>query len=177
MTGGKEPRTVETIVTYLEMTSKPALHAQPPANMRLALMRLDDPPAHYYRYLYEAVGRDYMWIDRKSLDDAALREAITAPGVDVFVAYAGGSPAGFFEIDGSNPIEVWLRYFGVVPEFQGRGLGKWLLAEAILEAWQKGPERLRVETCTLDGPRALPLYQRMGFVPYERRHKLMELPD
>jgi GNAT superfamily N-acetyltransferase len=84
-------------------------------------------------------------------------------------------PAGYFELDCRNREEIWLAYFGIIPEFRGRGLGKWLLSEAIAAAWLRKPERVRVETCTLDDPRALPLYQRMGFVPYERRHKVMEV--
>jgi hypothetical protein len=84
-------------------------------------------------------------------------------------------PAGYFELDGRNGEEIWLAYFGIIPEFRGRGLGKWLLSEALAAAWLKEPERVRVETCTLDDPRALPLYQRMGFVPYERRQKVMEV--
>lgn len=177
MTPRSGARSVETVVTYLEMTAPPSQYVPPPANLKLALMRLEEPPAHFYRYLYDAVGRDYAWVDRKKLSDKDLLAAIRAPGVDVFVAYAGGVPAGFFELDGAKREEVWLRYFGIVPEFHGRGLGKWLLHEALSEAWRKGPKRVRVETCTLDGPRALPLYQRMGFVPYERQHKVMELLD
>jgi hypothetical protein len=34
-----------------------------------------------------------------------------------------------------------------------------------------------VETCTLDSPAALPLYQRMGFTPYDRQSKLVTLPS
>ena len=73
--------------------------------------------------------------------------------------------------------EAWLAYFGLIPDFQGMGLGKWLLSEAIAQAWSKEPKVLKVETCTLDGPQALPLYQRQGFVPYERKEKTMELLD
>jgi GNAT superfamily N-acetyltransferase len=83
-------------------------------------------------------------------------------------------PGGFFELEWRDGQDVWLAYFGIMPEFRGRGLGKWLLSEAIAAAWLREPERVRVETCTLDDPRALPLYQRMGFVPYERRHKVIE---
>ncbi len=90
------------------------------------------------------------------------------------MAYADGVPAGYFELEWRDEEDLWIAYFGIIPEFRGRGLGKWLMSEAIVTAWLKEPRRLRVETCTLDHPRALPLYQRMGFVPYERRHKLIE---
>ena len=81
---------------------------------------------------------------------------------------------GEIELEWRDGQDVWLAYFGIMPEFRGRGLGKWLLSEALATAWLREPERVRVETCTLDDPRALPLYQRMGFVPYERRQKVIE---
>lgn len=168
-------RTVETTVTYLEMTAPYSQHVPAPANIKLALMRAEDPPAHFYRYLYNTIGRSHHWVDRRRLTDAQLAEAITAEGIEIFAAYADGVPAGYFELDCRNREEIWLAYFGIIPEFRGRGLGKWLLSEAIAAAWLREPERVRVETCTLDDPRALPLYQRMGFVPYERRHKVMEV--
>ncbi|MDP9138920.1 MAG: GNAT family N-acetyltransferase, partial [Pseudomonadota bacterium] len=70
-----------------------------------------------------------------------------------------------------------IKYFGLIPDFQGRGLGKWFLAEAIAAAWSGSPQRVIVDTCTLDGRAALPLYQRSGFVPYARETRLIQLPD
>jgi GNAT superfamily N-acetyltransferase len=170
----RKSRTVETTVTYLEMTAPTAQHVPAPVNLKLALMHAEDPPVHFYRYLYDTIGHGHHWVDRARLSDAELAEAITGEGTEIFVAYANGVPAGFFELEWRDNQEMWLAYFGIMPEFRGRGLGKWLLSEALAAAWLREPERVRVETCTLDDPRALPLYQRMGFVPYERRQKVME---
>lgn len=168
-------KTVDTVVTFLEMTENPHQHVHPPANIKVALIKVEHPPVHYYRYLYDAVGNAYDWVDRKKLSDEALASDIHDDGVEIFVAHSDGAPAGFFELDCRNRDEVWLAYFGLIPDFHGQGLGKWLLSEAIATAWSKQPKAVKVETCTLDGPRALPLYQRMGFVPYERKEKTMEL--
>lgn len=171
-------RTVDTVVTFLEMTEPPSLaDIHPPINLKVALMRAEMMPVHFYRYLYATVGADHVWIDRKLMSDEALAAIIHDEAVEMFVAYGRGVPAGFFEIDARKADEIWLAYFGIVPDFLGQGVGKWLLAEAIGAAWAKAPERVRVETCTLDHPRALPLYQRMGFTPYAQQHKTMELPD
>lgn len=171
----KGSRKVETTVTFLEMTAGPAQRVPAPANIKLALMLAESPPVHFYRYLYDTIGRQHHWVDRRRLSDAELAAAITAEGVEIFAAYGNGVPAGYFELEWRNGQEMWLAYFGIMPEFRGRGLGKWLLSEALAAAWAKEPKRVRVETCTLDDPRALPLYQRMGFVPYERRQKVMEV--
>ena len=171
-----KPSTIDTVVTFLEMDSDLHVHIHPPANLKLSLMRAEAIPVHFYRYLYDKVGEGLYWIDRKKLSDDKLTAAINAEGIELFVAYVGGVPAGFFELDVSDSECVWLAYFGIIADYQGLGLGKWLLSEAISAAWAKSPNSIKVETCTLDGPRALPLYQRMGFVPYERQEKMMELP-
>ncbi len=170
-------RKVKTTVTYLEMTAEPRLHYSPPANLKLMLMRAEQPSVGFYRYLYDAVGRDFLWVDRKKLSDKKLLATIRAEGVEVWVLYVAGVPAGYFEVDGREKSAVELQYFGLASDFRGRGLGKWFMAEAIRACWALKPEKVVVETCTLDGRAALPLYQRMGFVPYARKEKVMEVSD
>ena len=59
----------------------------------------------------------------------------------------------------------------------GGGLGEYLLAQAIDIAWQHPITKMKVQTCTLDHPRALGLYQRMGFVPYAQTETEVEELD
>ena len=168
-------RKVKTTVTFLKMEKAPHEHVQPPSNLKVALMKLENPPVDYYRYLYNAVGENYDWVDRKTLSDDELAAEIDVDGVAIYVAYVGGVPAGYFELDSRTKNQVWLTYFGITPQFIGTGLGKWLLCEAIATAWLNDPQSVHVETCTLDHPRALPLYQKMGFEVYERKEKVMEI--
>jgi GNAT superfamily N-acetyltransferase len=167
--------TVETVVTYLEMTEPHHPQVPIPANVKLMLMTLEEPSVHFYRYLYDAVGGAHVWIDRKKMSDAELLREIRAANVEIWVLYVGGAPAGYFEVDARNSAVVELRYFGLMREFQGRGLGKWLMAEAIRACWARQPTKVTVNTCTLDGPAALPLYQKMGFVPIGRENRVVEL--
>ena len=67
------------------------------------------------------------------------------------------------------------KYLGLMPEAIGRGLGFYLLYHSCMNAWAQPISRLTVNTCTLDHPRALPLYQPMGFVPYAREERYVEL--
>ncbi len=170
-------RQIKTTVTFLEMRAEHHAHHPAPANLKLMLMRAEKPSIGFYRYLYDAVGRGYHWIDRKQLDDAALATAIADPRVEIWVLYSAGQPAGYFEVNAIKAPMVELEYFGLMPEFHGRGLGKWFLAEAIRACWARMPERVTVQTCTLDGPAALPLYQKLGFVPYDRKEKTVEIND
>lgn len=169
-------RELETTVTFLRMDAEPVLHIMPPANIKLSLIHVLDPTISYYRYLYHEVGKDYHWVDRKALDDGALARIINHKNVSLYVAYCAGNPAGFFELDESNREQTWLAYFGLLPEFHGMGIGKWLLSQAIKTAWATSPPALHVETCTLDAPHALALYQKLGFRPYERKDKIMVVP-
>lgn len=170
-------RKLETTVTYLEMLAEPHQHFPTPANLKLMLTRAENPGVGFYRYLYDAVGAHYQWVDRKRLSDADLAAIIGNPNVEVWVLYVAGQPAGYFEVNARAAPVVELEYFGLIPAFQGRGLGKWFLAEAIRACWARKPEKVVVQTCTLDGPAALPLYQKLGFTPYDRREKVMEISD
>jgi GNAT superfamily N-acetyltransferase len=170
-------REIETTVTYLEMNSEALHHVTPPANVKLMLLRAENISVGFYRYLYGAVGRDCNWHDRKLMAEEELTALIHAEGVEIWVLYAGGQPAGYFELVPRAASTVEIEYFGLVAEFQGRGLGKWFLAEAIRAAWAKRPKRVIVETCTLDGPRALPLYQKMGFTAYDQKSKVMQVAE
>jgi GNAT superfamily N-acetyltransferase len=159
-------RKLKARVTHLEMRTPPARRAAMPSRPRLALMRAPDMPLSFYRYLYEQVGRPHHWSLRRAMDDDTLACAIHARTARIHVLYADGAPAGFFEIDLSGlPGTAEILYLGLTPDFQGRGLGRFLLSEAIAAAWAEHPEKVTIHTNTLDSPRALRLYQLAGFIP------------
>lgn len=164
-------------VTYLEMTERHPSPKQPhPTKQSYALLRADEPPISFYRYLYNTAGRAWTWYERRMKSDEELLAVIHHPAVEVYVLYINGAPAGFFELDARSEGIVDLALFGLLPEFVGRGLGGWLLQSAIELAWDKGPKKLTVNTCTLDHPKALPLYQKMGFQPTRREDFTIDDP-
>lgn len=165
---------LKTTVTFLEMHARPDRHVPAPTRPRTMLIHAPQPPLHFYRYLYEAVGKPWVWVNRRRMNDEELKAAIHREGIEVYVLYADGSPAGYAELDARNKADIELAYFGLVPEFTGTGLGGFFLNAAIGLAWDKGPQRLHVQTCTLDHPRALPLYQKMGFIPFGQTEAFVE---
>ncbi|MSP52466.1 MAG: GNAT family N-acetyltransferase [Alphaproteobacteria bacterium] len=162
---------IECTITFLEMTAAPQLPPVATPALKMALLRANRPTVSFYRYLYDAVGKPWMWTDRKRLRDSELRPIIEDPSVEIFVLYVEGVPAGYAEIDRRRSPEINLAYFGLVPEFIGRKLGWYFLNWVVRYCWglRPAPSRLTVNTNNLDHRRALSLYQTVGFVPYARR--------
>lgn len=169
-------RRIEDVVTYLEMLARPTAPRLPAPPGRLALMRAEDCTVLFYRYLYQTVGTPWVWFERRLWSDAELAAELAKPTTEIFVLYAGGVPAGYFELDASAPRQTELRYFGLAPEFIGRRLGPFLLQAAIERAWERPIDRFWVHTCSFDHPKALGVYQRAGFVVYARRPASFEDP-
>ena len=169
------PKRIPTVVTFLDMDAKPNALPPPLPKGKIAIIKAEHPPVHFYRYLYDTAGKDYYWVDRKKLTDEALAAIVQHPKVELFVLYAEGNPAGMAELD-FREADGQLAYFGLLPEFVGRRFGYYFLYHAVMNAWMQPIKKLKVNTCTLDHPRALPLYQRLGFTPYSREDRYIELP-
>jgi GNAT superfamily N-acetyltransferase len=167
---------IDDTVTYLEMFEQPSARHSPAPLGKLALMRAEGCTVSFYRYLYEMVGTPWLWFERREWNDATLAAELQRPTTEIFVLYVGGVPAGYFELNAAEPRQTELCYFGLMPEFIGRRLGAFLLNAAIEQAWSRPIERFWVHTCTFDHPRALPLYQRAGFVVYARRQVSFDDP-
>lgn len=161
---------IDYVITYLEMASRPDWpHPPSPRVPGLALIRAVEPPARWFLHLYDSVGADHEWTDWRRRPRAELEAYVSDPDVAIFTAMAKGWSAGFFTLDWRYAGRAELAYFGLAPEARGLGLGNWLLRTAILTGWERpGVELMTVNTCSLDSPRALPLYQKMGFVPVRR---------
>ncbi len=174
--GRESGRRIPMVVTFLEMTAKPSALPPPMPRGKVAILRANHPPVHFYRYLYDTIGDAYFWVDRRKMGDAALGALIQNPEVELHVLYLDGNPAGMAELDMRDASTGHLAYFGLMPEAVGKRLGYFFLYQSVANAWARPISKLLVNTCTLDHPRALPLYQRLGFTPYSREDRYIELP-
>lgn len=140
--------------------------ARPPALDGVHLARRDACAPEEYLALYRLVGERWHWKDRLRWPRERLAAWLAREDVGVWVLELAGEPAGYFELHrhASGPVEI--MYFGLAERAIGRGLGGWLLERAAGEAWAMGARRVLLNTCTLDGPAALPNYRARGFVPY-----------
>lgn len=166
---------VPVVVTHLEMLAPPeASPGVDPAGVELVLFTAPDA-AEAAERLYRAVGAAWHWRDRLAWNPAQWAAALHAPGVALWVAREGGVELGYAELAPAGTA-MEIRYFGLVPIAIGRGLGRWLLQRTIALAWATRPERVILNTCTLDGPTALPNYLARGFTIVREEHQLRELP-
>ncbi|OAN57726.1 GNAT family N-acetyltransferase [Sphingobium sp. TCM1] len=162
-----DPGMVATIVTHLEMRDRPRPAPIPPAPLRLVPWKR--PELDAYRALFRRVGAPWLWFSRLVMADSALVAILHDPAVEVYaVTDPRGTEVGLLELDFRSLPDCELSFFGLVPELNGKGLGRWLMAQAKSLAWRKGVERFWVHTCTLDSPAALGFYLRSGFVAYGR---------
>ena len=162
-----EPGMVATVVTHLEMLDRPKPAPVPPAPLRLVPWK--QPDLNAYRTLFRRVGAPWLWFSRLVMAESDLAAILHDPAVEVYaVTDPRGTEVGLLELDFRSLPNCELSFFGLVPELNGKGLGKWLMAQAKSLAWRKGVERFWVHTCTLDSPAALGLYIRSGFTPYGR---------
>ena len=138
-------------------------------------MRTSGMTPEYYAFLYEQVGRPHHWFVRRNMPDAMLKAELESGKSEIWVLHADGCPAGFFEIGMEDlPEKAEIRLLGLLSAYQGRGLSKFLISEAVFAAWAHNPQKVAIETNTLDSPRALVLYQKAGFHPVGSRVELVE---
>lgn len=159
--------TITVTTTYLEIPSRADFRPAFAGSSDLLILQSHSPLPTFYRFLYDAVGRDYNWVDRYSWSDAQLHAHLAKPSITLMVLYVHGTPAGYVELDSaSSEPGTEVAYFGLIPAFHGRGLGKHLLSVGVQRAFDDGAERVWVHTCSLDGPHALANYQARGFQIY-----------
>jgi GNAT superfamily N-acetyltransferase len=154
--------------TYLEMKARPA--AEPIAMPDgCAVERWPEPDPGQYRELFSAVGAAWGWSGRLVMAEEELLAVIRAGTTEIYRLRRQGETAGFAELDRSRPGQVEIAYFGLLPGFIGRGLGKFLLDWAIRRAWRGKTERVWLHTCQYDHPQALAVYLRAGFSVADER--------
>ena len=149
--------------TYLEMTDPSALDGAEAPGPGISARPVEDAPPDLWRFLYAEVGRDYHWVDRLSWTDEEIRAYLADPALELWVLTDGEETAGYFELRKHADEAVEIAYFGLLPAFVGRGLGKFLLTRAVERAWARGAARVWLHTSSLDHSSALPNYLARGF--------------
>lgn len=149
--------------TYLELDDPRELRpAGRPRVDGLEITRVEPPDGAVSRWFYLRVGGPHNWTDHAEWSEAEWQS--WADGVETWIATVAGERAGYHELRiGDGSVEV--AYFGLIPDFQGKGLGGYLLTHALERGLELAP-RVWVHTNTQDAPAALPNYEARGLRPY-----------
>ncbi|MFG2966426.1 GNAT family N-acetyltransferase [Streptomyces sp. NPDC048288] len=176
--------TIAVTTWSLEQTSPIDLRpAATPDGDAVRIVRSAVPSPEFSRFLYASVGGDIRWTDRLGWSHASWQQHLARPGVETWVAYDRGTPAGYVELEPQDDGVVEIVYFGLIPAFRGRRIGGHLLSYGAARAWdlaerwtERPPtKRVWLHTCSLDGEHAMANYQRRGFRLFDT--KTEEEPD
>ena len=86
------------IVSYLEMRDARALRPKFSSDPRFQIRECTVPQWRFNRFLYEAVGAEWQWSDKRVWSDEQWREYVESPQLRTFAATYDGSPAGYYEL-------------------------------------------------------------------------------
>ena len=168
-------RQIATIVTHLEMSQRPK--PKPVVTTPLRMKRWNEPELKKYRILFRRVGEPWLWFSRLVLNDDELRTVIHDDQVHIYaICDPKAIEVGLLELDFRKARECTIAFLGLVPQLTGLGLGEWLMSQALMIGWRKGVDKMKVQTCTLDDSRALPLYVKAGFRPVRRMVETFDDP-
>jgi ribosomal protein S18 acetylase RimI-like enzyme len=122
------------ITHHLEMTDPSQfVPARKPATS-FALVQAELPCPALNRFLYTAVGGDWYWLDRLGWSYEQWQMYLERAEVETWVAYVSGTPAGYYELEMQAGGNIEIVYFGLLPQFIGRGLGGALLTATVERA-------------------------------------------
>lgn len=150
-------------IYYLEMLS-PEVHQQKMLPADLSVNEAQVKQYQVNRMLYQLVGESFQWNEKTDWTAGKWRDYAESESVRTWIAYHQGSIAGYFELQQIDSQTNELAYFGLAGKFIGRGFGGALLSTAVTQAWSWAkPQRIIVNTCSLDHPNALANYKARGF--------------
>lgn len=160
---GPEPGATEVTIWDLEMASAGQLRPGRAPDVDPVLLVAEQPAPELCRFFYQLVGGPWHWVDHLPWSLERWVAWCERPGFHLVTCWVDGVPAGYYEFEEQGS-RAEIIHFGLVERFFGRGLGGWLLADAVNRAFAtEGIETVGLNTCSLDGPSALDNYRARGF--------------
>jgi len=159
--------TIQVTRTYLEMRDRSELRGAKLDDPLIQIEEQRDCSIELFRFLYVEVGKNYHWFDRLPWTDEQITNYLQQPEISLWLMTYQDEPAGYFELRKCEDGSTEIAYFGLLPKFIGRGLGKHLLTCAAEQAWAEGGKRVWLHTCTFDDVAAMPNYLKRGFKPFK----------
>ncbi|MDH4202726.1 MAG: GNAT family N-acetyltransferase [Phycisphaerae bacterium] len=158
----------EVTITYLEMLDPVWLCAKECPKASFDIGECTHRQPDFFKYLYETIGEGWHWRERLRWSEQQWYEHAQDKKIRTWVAHQEKTIAGYFELKREDADTIEIGYFGLMPDFFGKGYGGYMLSKAIRLAWEWGAKRVWVHTCTLDHNNALPNYLARGMKVFKK---------
>ena len=149
--------------SYLEIKSLDELKEVKEPSKDYFVELADPKDFQLNKFFYKNIGKNCQWIDRLVWTDLNWIDYISNDQLFTYILKDKSEIAGYFELlFNKQSEEAEIAYFGILEEYFGKGLGGYLLSEAIKISFKLGGVRVWVHTCSLDHKNALLNYQSRG---------------
>jgi len=151
------------IRSYLHISSKNDLIKSSCKEKNLEVYLEKKPTTELCKFFYKEVGKEFFWKDRLRWSDQEWLSYINNEFFKLYILKYNNKLAGYYELlYDLKTFSMEIPYFGIFKEFYGKGIGGYLLTDAILNSFNHKVDKVWVHTCTLDHPNALKNYLARG---------------
>lgn len=151
----------EVTTWFLQFDAVLPTHIDWPHGVQLVEAEVASPELS--QFMFRTVGGPWRWFSRLSWNYQQWLDYLTQQQVRTWLLWVKGTPAGYIELLKHADQSVEIKFFGLVPQFIGRGLGLKLAQAAVMQAAQWQAAKIWLHTCSADHPSALKNYQHAGF--------------
>ncbi len=129
---------------------------------RFEIIKKENIDTSEYRKIYSEIGKDFGWTGHLIPGEKRLAKILTSPRLHIYYLYNYQKVAGLIAFK-EHAQSVELLYFGLIPEYIGKGLGKKFMQSVFYFATGFEQEFVELHTCEFDHPNALSFYLSLGF--------------
>ncbi len=162
---------------YLHLLSKNDLIKSNCSESDLEIFLEKKPTQDLCKFFYKEVGKDFFWRDRLRWSDQQWLDYIGNNFFKLYILKQKNILVGYYELlYDPKTLSMEIPYFGIFKEFYGKGIGGYLLTDAILNSFNQKVDKVWVHTCSLDHPNALKNYLARGMKIF-RTEKIFFNPE
>ena len=160
---------------YLEILAEDQIMFKDRFRERIEIYEVENN-AYLNFMLFAGVGLPWRWYSRLKWPVAEWENYFAAKKVKTFLGFYGKKLTGYYELEFQENNNVEIKFFGVLPSYMGKGIGRLLLSHAIKSSIDNGAKRIWLHTCSNDSKAALGNYLSRGFRIYREEETLEYIP-
>ena len=161
---------------YLEMNSKDSFIAKKGYTDKIEIKEIDNDS--YINFIFFAgVGLPFKWYSRLKWDIKKWKNYFKENKVKTFIGFSENKLIGYYELEKQNNNTIEIKFFGLLPNYIGKGLGSMFLSHAIKSSWQLKPQKVWLHTCSIDHQFAYKNYLARGFELTKQVEDIENIPS